>query len=1099
MDNQGEDFRGGAPPGRNNNNVRGGSGLPNMFSPGLRAVRIICGVFLCAIIHRVDGGYPSKESLSQPSVQCTFVNFCIMTCTVYLVLACNAKYPPSHFYVLILFLQMDPQYSAALEFEELRIRHQLEVQQDIELRRRLMEEQQHQLLSELEYRNKIQQLQELQEMQAQQQQQQGLSQLLAQNPHFLELQQQQQQQQYHSGRDNSLLASLRDDFLLQRHQQMLQDQMQQQLQEQLSRDSHQHEQEELLAMLQAQASGNFRGVLPQDVASLRHQEEATIMRQQSSEQSPVHQPKPPPVESNPVQMEQFLNNSIRQRADSTPIHQDRAHVQHDNESSAKKRSLSESVNMNGRGAPQDPPVMAQKKMKPATESPQMKPSPSNDSSSKGKLIENMSDRDKAIDERVAEILESQKLGTSKRKEKSSAEKKGRKKKSKVEAPPAKKVAKKKKSVANSQEVTKESKQDIHVDHGTKLSEHEQSVIDFLGSRGAKNGKLKQSKVNGEERGEELKAMKERSDDEAVGIVLDFKRFNVSSSEVRRAKKWSKQNQPLTTTYPVVAPDDVPFISPGLKFNIPSLPIEPDLTEALAMGPLLAKQPAAAEEVTDATTEMSSVTGSSTSDEVKEVDNGGDRGYIRFQKRIFKPKKAGKGQDEWWPSNACIRKERRKRGERQDEEDSDEEVDADAEAKPTVNFVKAGVEAANEKLETLVEPGVLEKLPHCKLYDDYCKEKKSVGSAPKFCCQTTETFPIEVMVCCSVCSTWRHAQCGGHYKRYTADNVDPSNILFEPICDQCYLEKPFVEDNPIAVARIERQRIEHLRRCNATNAVMRQVAFGKHSGQYKWPLGSVSISHISGHTRSVQARHEKAEKQWSDMAARLGNGQELRPRERQRIRTRELERLLVNIEDAGKYVFVTRHDIRLLIVKQVACCLTLLMFTFLFDTFASPEGAMDRHNMMLFLQTDTSKRHPAGFELPRKNIFDPDEDQVYVSLHHGSTKPVKSLAGTSDGSTVGQSSIMTGINEPKAAGLVDVTKLVTNSLDNDADKKLSIDVNKDDAPNEEKRCVCSRESCTQRPRFDSIFCSDSCGVSNLETDLLRTLQFACKLHPSILRS
>jgi hypothetical protein len=54
------------------------------------------------------------------------------------------------------------QYATALDFEEVRLRRQLEVQQDIDFRRRLMEEQQNQLLSELEYRNQIQQLQELQ-------------------------------------------------------------------------------------------------------------------------------------------------------------------------------------------------------------------------------------------------------------------------------------------------------------------------------------------------------------------------------------------------------------------------------------------------------------------------------------------------------------------------------------------------------------------------------------------------------------------------------------------------------------------------------------------------------------------------------------------------------------------------------------------------------------------------------------------------------------------------------------------------------------------------------------------------------------------------
>lgn len=332
----------------------------------------------------------------------------------------------------------------------------------------------------------------------------------------------------------------------------------------------------------------------------------------------------------------------------------------------------------------------------------------------------------------------------------------------------------------------------------------------------------------------------------------------------------------------------------------------------------------------------------------------------------------------------------------------------------------------------------------------------------FAARPRRYFLLKRWFCCSVCSTWRHAQCGGHYKRYTADSVDPSNVLFRPICDQCYLEKQLGDDNTIATKRIERQRIEHLRRCNATNAVIRQVAFGKHSGQYKWPLGSVSISHISGHTRSVQARHEKAEKQWSEMTTRLGSGQELRPRERQRVRTRELERLLVSIEDA--------------------------------------EGDMDRHNMMLFLQNDTSKLHPAGFEVPRRNVFDPEED---LCAHKEQAKPLESLDNRNPDnrhiskvnsiSTLTDASKRNGVDPPGLAGLD------TNPLDQNTDIKPDNVTDKDGTSKVTKLCTCSRKGCNQKPRFDSIFCSDSCGVSTLEADLLCTLQYAGKLHPSMLRS
>ena len=109
--------------------------------------------------------------------------------------------------------------------------------------------------------------------------------------------------------------------------------------------------------------------------------------------------------------------------------------------------------------------------------------------------------------------------------------------------------------------------------------------------------------------------------------------------------------------------------------------------------------------------------------------------------------------------------------------------------------------------------------------------------------------------------------------------------------------------------------------------------------------------------------------------------------------------------------------------------------------------MDRHNMMLFIQNDTSKLHPAGFEVPRRNIFDPEEDPIDDS-EEGRSMDVLDLPGSKTGK--------------------------------------SSDV------------ICARMDCDKRSRFDSIFCSDSCGVSTLEKDLLHSLQFAANLHPSVLR-
>ena len=184
------------------------------------------------------------------------------------------------------------------------------------------------------------------------------------------------------------------------------------------------------------------------------------------------------------------------------------------------------------------------------------------------------------------------------------------------------------------------------------------------------------------------------------------------------------------------------------------------------------------------------------------------------------------------------------------------------------------------------------------------------------------------------------------------------------------------------------------------------------------------------------------------------------------------------------------------------CLTLLVLPFT-HAFASPEGAMDRHNMMLFLQNDTSKLHPAGFEVSRRNIFDPEEDPVYVSVQKELAKPLESLDnGNSDNNRISKVEIvssLTDISQRKEASLSGMKELTANSMNHNADKQLDNDADEDDTSKVKKCHACSREGCNQEPRFDSVFCSDSCGVSTLEMDLHRTLQYAGKLHPSILRS
>jgi hypothetical protein len=371
-------------------------------------------------------------------------------------------------------------------------------------------------------------------------------------------------------------------------------------------------------------------------------------------------------------------------------------------------------------------------------------------------------------------------------------------------------------------------------------------------------------------------------------------------------------------------------------------------------------------------------------------------------------------DTWWPSVATVRRERRQNNETTDEDDFVDEPNSSTSAS---NF------RANEKrilrfLETKTEPGVLEKLPHCLLHRIRTKKKKN-STAPElvYCWQVSDIYPNDVMVNCSQCGTWRHARCGGHYRPYSSR--DNTKRPFVALCDFCYYEQHFMKENSKGAKRIERQRMEQLRRALMTSAVMRHASFSKHVGTYKWPIGSVAVSHIGGHTRSVHARHDKAEKQWGDMISRLSRGVGYRPKDRIRVRTKELERLLVSVEDA--------------------------------------EGATDRHNMLVFLVRDTQRATPIGFENPRVNIFDPADD-----------------------------------NE-----LMDMADFDAEQSSETEQSQRQSPTNHASETNNSRKCV--RPDCSRNRRFDSVFCSDACGVNVLSHDLLLSFYESIEIHPSVLRS
>lgn len=250
-------------------------------------------------------------------------------------------------------------------------------------------------------------------------------------------------------------------------------------------------------------------------------------------------------------------------------------------------------------------------------------------------------------------------------------------------------------------------------------------------------------------------------------------------------------------------------------------------------------------------------------------------------------------DNWWPSSLSIRKERKVLG----QDGSDEDDNENTFILGSENKFRANIDKIKSNLANNVQPGFLEKIPHCKIHRMLLQRRKSTAPELVYCWQVTELYPNDLMVCCSQCGTWRHTACGGHHKPYSVREA--TEEPFSPICDRCYEEDKIMEEHPVARKRLERQRCEQIRRGLATSATMRQASFSKHGGTYKWPLGSVSATHVGGHTRSVHTRHDKAEKQWTDMAAKLSKEYGSRPKDRIKHRTKELERLLISVEDAGK--------------------------------------------------------------------------------------------------------------------------------------------------------------------------------------------------------
>jgi len=568
-----------------------------------------------------------------------------------------------------------------------------------------------------------------------------------------------------------------------------------------------------------------------------------------------------------------------------------------------------------------------------------------------------------------------------------------------------------------------------------------------------------------------------SDEEAVVIVQNLKHVAAKSSDlpkyiahtVAKSSDLQKKNE---------QDEEREELFPGFVAVLPKLPVEPNFSE---------------EDHRDGAGEY--FDGSSTEKLMSadipptEAPTGPILLHIPKRKPESKHTNHSSVGDAWWPTNSSIRRERRWQGYDSDIENQDGKIEhgvIQTSGKGTICISSS----MHERLSNHIEPGALEKLPHCKVHEKgYQAQYGRKPSDHLFCCQVTETYCNSVMVCCSICSTWRHVECGGHYDRYSTKSTEEE---FIPVCDRCHAEKSLLKKYPIAAKRLNRQHTELVRRAESTSAIMRQLAYAKHGGTYKWPLGSVSSTHIGGHTRSVHLRHERSEKQWGEMARILSTHIGLRSRERVKARTKELERLAVNLEDA--------------------------------------EGHTDRHNMILFLQNDTMKKYPVGFEKSRLNFFDAQEDD-YAFIEdsdEGNLQKNPTSVEDVEGVYYKDGNFLKKLNGVEISDKEDTgleQQMYSSDTDDDGsqipalydDKSTSSGTSKENSDNEDKEktgseqpnqekqsahvnvfSVCARPCCKRRPRFDSAFCSDGCGVSTLELDVLRSLQYANEIHPYQLR-
>ena len=592
-----------------------------------------------------------------------------------------------------------------------------------------------------------------------------------------------------------------------------------------------------------------------------------------------------------------------------------------------------------------------------------------------------------------------------------------------------------------------------------------------------------------------------SDAESGKRFSDLEAYNII-----RVLKDTVTNDPTADSY--FGEEEKEEVIPGFYSAMPTLPVEPnyqpkpdqDGNEQI-IDPTLGQTPGNPMPIKDASRNV----------------NGPI--YIEREKEDFIPGGYTNPVDTWWPSNHSLRREKKAQRHNNSDNDINERITNALGGKTTIT------KEMHERLSNEIEPGVLEKIPHCKVYERlYRQEHGRAPKEPLFCFQVSEIYCNSIMLCCSKCSTWRHAECGGHYERYSPQSIQEE---FTPTCTICHKEEGVVEKYPLAIKRIDRQRTIHLRKAYATSAIMKQAGYAKHGGTYKWPLGSVSATHIGGHTKSVHIRHDRSEKQWKEMASKLGQGN-YRSKDRVKMRTKEFERLVLNLEDAGTCTAPSYFPFVSFFASSHSILPNVLT-----------EATTDRHNMTLFLHNDTMQKYPAGFEKPRLNFFDPAEDiqRDYEklereeeevenkvdeeSVHSKSENNGKRYKRNHDLDMSSDSSEEDELHVNKISDLRDDSddsdendykelskrsrvETSTLSCSPELENEMDVDPNGRDllltGKRKDPQCpICIRPNCNKPSRFDSSFCSDACGVATVEVDLLRSFEYSTEMHPYILRN